>query len=44
MFWRIFDRVRSELGGKGLITYAGLFARLSVDLGGRKNLPFDLQE
>ena len=41
MLWRIFDRVRSELRGKGLVTYAGLFARLSADLRERKNLPFD---
>jgi len=41
ILWTIFERVRSELGAKGLITYAALFARLAADLGGRKNLPFD---
>ncbi len=41
ILWTIFERVRSELGGKGLITYAALFARLAAHLGERKNLPFD---
>jgi superfamily I DNA/RNA helicase len=41
ILWTIFDRVRSELSVKGLITYAALFARLSAHLGERKNLPFD---
>lgn len=41
ILWTIFERVRSELGGKGLITYAALFARLAAQLGERKNLPFD---
>ena len=41
ILWTIFERVRSELGGKGLITYAALFARLAAHLGERKHLPFD---
>lgn len=41
ILWTIFERVRSELGGKGLITYAALFARLAAHLGERKNPPFD---
>ncbi len=41
MLWSIFDRVRSRLKDRGLITYAGLFSRLAAQLAERKHPPFD---
>jgi superfamily I DNA/RNA helicase len=41
LLWSIFDRVRSRLKAQNLITYAGLFSRLAVELAGRKHPPFD---
>ena len=39
--WSIFDRVRAQLNERGLITYAGLFSRMAVQLAERKHPPFD---
>jgi mRNA-degrading endonuclease RelE of RelBE toxin-antitoxin system len=39
--WSIFDRVRAQLDERGLITYAGLFSRLAVQLGERKHPVFN---
>ncbi|HED13333.1 MAG TPA: DNA helicase [Gammaproteobacteria bacterium] len=41
MLWSIFDRVRSQLVDRGLITYPGLFSQLSAQLAERKYPPFD---
>ena len=41
VLWSIFDRVRSRLKARDLITYAGLFSRLAVQLAGRKHPPFE---
>lgn len=41
VLWSIFDRVRSQLVDRGLITYPGLFSRLSAQLAERKHPPFD---
>lgn len=39
--WAIFDRVRSQLSDRGLITYAGLFSQLAAQLAESKQPPFD---
>ncbi|MCH8040858.1 MAG: DEAD/DEAH box helicase [Nitrospinae bacterium] len=39
--WSIFDRVRSQLKAKGLVTYPGLFSQLAAQLANRKHPPFD---
>jgi len=39
--WAMFDRVRSSLGAKKLITYSGLFSRLATAMAQTKNPPFD---
>lgn len=41
LLWAIFDRVRSQLNKRGLITYAGLFSQLAVELAESKKPPFD---
>lgn len=41
VLWSIFDRVRRELDGRGLITRAGMFTRLAEHLGKLKGSPFD---
>jgi mRNA-degrading endonuclease RelE of RelBE toxin-antitoxin system len=41
VLWSIFDRVRSRLKTRDLITYAGLFSRLTKQLADRKHPPFD---
>ncbi|MEW8560571.1 MAG: UvrD-helicase domain-containing protein [Candidatus Thiodiazotropha sp.] len=41
VLWSIFDRVRSQLAERGLITYPGLFSQLSIQLTKRKHPPFD---
>jgi superfamily I DNA/RNA helicase len=41
VLWSLFDRVRSRLKALGLLTYAGLFSRLAVQLAGRKHPPFE---
>lgn len=41
VLWSIFDRVRSQLAERGLITYPGLFSQLSKKLAERKHPPFD---
>ncbi len=41
VLWSIFDRIRSQLKDRDLITYAGLFSRLAVQLAGRKHPPFE---
>lgn len=40
VLWSIFDRVRSQLKGQGLITYAELFGRLVAQLVKSNDLPF----
>jgi superfamily I DNA/RNA helicase len=39
--WSIFDRVRSRLQSPGSLTYAGMFRRLTEQLGNGKRAPFD---
>jgi superfamily I DNA/RNA helicase len=41
LLWSIFDRVRSRLDEDGLLTWPGLFSRLSTQLAERKHPPFD---
>jgi mRNA-degrading endonuclease RelE of RelBE toxin-antitoxin system len=41
LLWSIFDRVRTELANKKLITYAGLFSRLASIIATSKHSPFD---
>jgi len=41
VLWSIFDRVRSELKTRGLITYAGLFSALAAVISKAKNTPFE---
>jgi superfamily I DNA/RNA helicase len=41
VLWSIFDRVRSRLKTRDLLTYAGLFSRLAIQLAGRKHPPFE---
>ncbi len=41
LLWAIFERVRTQLNERGLITYAGLFSRLSTQLAESKQSPFD---
>jgi superfamily I DNA/RNA helicase/mRNA-degrading endonuclease RelE of RelBE toxin-antitoxin system len=41
VLWSIFERVRSDLGARGLITYPGLFSRLSSQFSASVSLPFD---
>jgi len=41
MLWSIFDRVRSQLIDRGLITYPGLFSQLTDQLAERKHPPFN---
>ena len=41
VLWSIFDRVRSQLVDRGLITYPGLFRQLSAQIVERKHPPFD---
>jgi len=39
--WSIFDRVRTELQSRGLITYSGLFSRLASKLAQNARPPFE---
>jgi mRNA-degrading endonuclease RelE of RelBE toxin-antitoxin system len=41
VLWSIFDRVRSGLAAKKLVTYPGLFSRLVPAMANSKNPPFD---
>jgi superfamily I DNA/RNA helicase len=41
LLWSIFDRVRSQLNERGLITYSGLFNRLADHIVEHKHFPFD---
>jgi superfamily I DNA/RNA helicase len=41
VLWSIFERVRSELSKRGLITYAELFSQLADRLSERKIAPYD---
>jgi mRNA-degrading endonuclease RelE of RelBE toxin-antitoxin system len=41
VLWSIFDRVRSGLNERSLITQPGMFSRLASHLPERKNPPFD---
>jgi len=41
VLWSIFDRVHSQLVDRGLITYPGLFSKLSDQIAERKYPPFD---
>jgi mRNA-degrading endonuclease RelE of RelBE toxin-antitoxin system len=41
VLWSIFEKVRSGLKERKLITHAGLFTDLATALGGVKNPPFD---
>lgn len=41
ILWSIFDRVRSGLAARKLVTYPGLFNRLVPAIASSKNLPFD---
>ena len=41
VLWSIFDRVRSQLAAKHLITQAGLFTGLAAVVGKSKNLPYE---
>lgn len=39
--WSIFDRVRSRLNKRGLITWSGMFNRLAAQIAERNQSPFD---
>ncbi|MDZ4857028.1 MAG: 3'-5' exonuclease [Nitrospirota bacterium] len=41
VLWSIFDRVRSGLAARKLVTYSGLFSRLVPAMAHSKNMPFD---
>ena len=41
LLWAIFEQVRTQLNERGLITYAGLFSRLTAQVTESKQLPFD---
>lgn len=41
VLWSIFDRVRSGLAARKLVTYPGLFSRLVPAIASSKNPPFD---
>ena len=41
VLWSIFDRVRSGLAARKLVTYSGLFSRLAPAIANSKNPPFD---
>ena len=41
VLWSIFDRVRSGLAARKLVTYSGLFSRLVPAMANSKNPPFD---
>jgi len=41
VLWSIFDRVRSSLIDRGLLTYPGLFNQLTTQIAERKHPPFD---
>lgn len=41
ILWNIFEKVRSALYDRGLITHAEMFTKLANQLAERKNLPFD---
>ena len=41
VLWSIFEHVRSQLKARDLITYAGMFSRLAVQLADRKHPPFE---
>ena len=41
VLWSIFDRVRSGLAARKLVTYPGLFSRLVPAMAHSKNMPFD---
>lgn len=41
VLWSIFDRVRSGLASRKLVTYPGLFSRLVPAMASSKNPPFD---
>jgi hypothetical protein len=37
----MFDRIRSQLQSRGLVTYTGLFSQLAAQLADRNYMPFD---
>jgi superfamily I DNA/RNA helicase/mRNA-degrading endonuclease RelE of RelBE toxin-antitoxin system len=39
--WSVFERVLTGLKGDGWVTEAGMFTRLTEDVGARRNPPFD---
>jgi len=41
VLWSIFDRVRSHLKSKGLVTYPSLFSQLGSQVANRTHSPFD---
>lgn len=41
LLWAIFDRVRSELKKRNMVTQAGLFSRLASHISDRKHPPYD---
>ena len=41
VLWSIFDRVRTDLTDRGLLTYPGLFNQLTIQIATRKHPPFD---
>lgn len=41
LLWSIFDRVRSNLAGQGLVTIPGVFARATEHLASERGRPFD---
>jgi superfamily I DNA/RNA helicase len=41
VLWSIFDRLRSLLAERGLMTYPGLFSQLAAQITERKHPPFD---
>ncbi len=41
VLWSIFEKVRAELNDRGLITYAGLFDKLTITVKEKNLIPFD---
>lgn len=41
VLWRVFERVRAALAERQIITWAGLFGRLTVHFGSEPKKPFD---
>jgi len=41
VLWSIFQHVQTQLQAKGVITWAGMFTRLAIDIAERKHPPFD---